>query len=590
MAIPSQRITSDLLSFPAYTPAETLSDTTRHLCGAAYLDTGFSDVVIREVLEDERRAVPPSFGFDLDPVVRHCLRARRLMLARDAVVTGLVLLGLVLAPGPTLGWLGVGAIVLIRKSPWARRLAPNARAGLYGVIAVLALVSACCLGAVWGPMLNGFSFSSATESAFDQSISEPTETDLYGILLLSFFLPLALGFVTFLLLLRFRRQTYEILVRELAPERPVQQWAVSNGRIERRLNRIAAGQRGNITVQESDPFLGAGNVMHGWSFAITLRTAKSSGGLPGPGPSGWGPAGSGEPVRLDAVELVTHVRDAVLRMRDSALPERERVAGLYPVPHVVADGVRRQEDPLLEPRSSMPYSMASDEALEAIIRTPQGGLRYYERFVVPLGGKRIDADDGKMVLPAQSLGCEVAVFVHLAVEGGTLYAELMATLLPPVQRRYQLADMLNEDRLTSRAVRDTLRGFAGDTAGAPSRLVGGLRRNRNILRRMNEASQDSQEFRAYDYGARLSVREFAAEPDVHKFLQALDGWKYVKLLDRVVSEAIIDFLTDHGVDTTEFRAGVAYVHNQFGGIDISGGQVNLGGANVSFTQLSHAHT
>ncbi|MEU8817645.1 hypothetical protein [Actinoplanes sp. NPDC048796] len=60
-----------LLSMPSSMPGTTLNDATRQLCGAPYLDTGFANDVIREVVEPERKAVPPSYGFDLDPVVRH---------------------------------------------------------------------------------------------------------------------------------------------------------------------------------------------------------------------------------------------------------------------------------------------------------------------------------------------------------------------------------------------------------------------------------------------------------------------------------------------------------------------------------------
>ena len=72
------------------------TETTRYLCAAAYLDRRFADWVVDEVLESELRATAPSHGVDLTPVVRHCVRARQLYLVRDAVLTAVVLGGVVL--------------------------------------------------------------------------------------------------------------------------------------------------------------------------------------------------------------------------------------------------------------------------------------------------------------------------------------------------------------------------------------------------------------------------------------------------------------------------------------------------------------
>jgi hypothetical protein len=109
MVAPAQRTDSEpLLSMPTYTPASTFSDDTRRLCCAPYVDIGFANAVIREVVQSERKAVPPSFGFDLDPVVRHCLRARRLLIVRYALVTVVLTAGLVTSPVATVTWLACG--------------------------------------------------------------------------------------------------------------------------------------------------------------------------------------------------------------------------------------------------------------------------------------------------------------------------------------------------------------------------------------------------------------------------------------------------------------------------------------------------
>ena len=87
--------------------------------------------------------MPPSYGFDLDPVVRHCLRARRLLLIRYALVTGLLLIGLCLNAFTTVAWLGLCAVVVGLRSRAIRDLPRSVR--LAGIAAIATLVL-CFLG------------------------------------------------------------------------------------------------------------------------------------------------------------------------------------------------------------------------------------------------------------------------------------------------------------------------------------------------------------------------------------------------------------------------------------------------------------
>ena len=87
------------LSVPAYErTSDRLSPTTRHLCSAPFLIPGFADAVVHELIGEQQRSVPPSHGFDLDPVIRQCFRVRRLTLARDGLNTLLYLSALLLQP------------------------------------------------------------------------------------------------------------------------------------------------------------------------------------------------------------------------------------------------------------------------------------------------------------------------------------------------------------------------------------------------------------------------------------------------------------------------------------------------------------
>jgi hypothetical protein len=426
MSAPQPHQPQPPLSTPAYVPAQTLSATTRQLCCAPYVDIAFANDVIREVVEEERRAVPPSFGFDLDPVVRHCLRARRLLIGRYGVVTLLVAIGLCAAPQWTLPWLAICGIITCARSVRFQRLGT-------------AVIALCCCAVLWTTSVNalisgtiatnGVNPDGTTLSPVQQRVQDFLVATTGGVFQV---LPFALGIFTFLALFLYRRRAYDILATELAPGVQAVPPPVHSARVARRLAIVAAIQRGNVTVQERYPFLGSGTVTHGWSFAITLR----------PPGEHQGARTGGHPVpriAIDGVLLHQRVRDAVLGLRDAVLPDGEKIPGLFVTPHVVADGVRAGTDPLINPHTAVPHTLASDAAIRAVIGCPQGGLRHYDRIVVPAAGKAVHTGAGQLVVPAQDLGIGVTAYAHFAVEGGMLYAEFMATVLPPVQARFTRA-------------------------------------------------------------------------------------------------------------------------------------------------------
>jgi hypothetical protein len=562
-----------VFSMPVYQAVGKLSATTRHLCCAAYVDGGFANTVIREVVESERKAVPPSFGFDIDPVVRHCLRARRLLIGRYAVVTGLLVVGLVLAAGWTVAWLAVCATAIGMRSASVPR--PVRR-----TVVALVVLFLMCGGVLPVLMMNlpQFADSPVGSGYSDYSSATPDLDTIAGAGGSGFsaIVPLMLAAAMVATLFLSRRHAYGIITTELAPDAPASAPRTGNSRIEWRLDAVAAMQRGNIGVHDVDPFAGAGWLEHRWSFTVPL-TPKAN-------------AGDDDAerrrrrIRLDTGALDRAVENAILALRGSGLSDGERIPGLYVVPYVAADGHRRTDDPLIDEYTRTPRTQAAPETLAAIRDCPQGGLRHYLRAVVPVDGKEIRTEGGLPVLPPHSSGIGVTAFIHFAVEGGMLYAEFVATVMPQVRGLYQVGDNLRPERVPARAARDTAREFLRDNLMGPVHLA---RIGWDAIRlnsRMERAGRAADEFRHYDFGARFSVRELAAEWPTVKFMQRLDAQKYVALLDRTVSEAIVSFLDERGVDTDEFRTAVTNVLNDYSSHHNNSGGQQVYGDNNKVTQ------
>ena len=69
------------------------------------------------------------------------------------------------------------------------------------------------------------------------------------------------------------------------------------------------------------------------------------------------------------------------------------------------------------------------------------------------------------------------------------------------------------------------------------------------------------------------MRELATEPRYSRYFQRLDKEMHVKIVERRVLDAIVSFLDEHGVDTSELKHRRETILNQ--GVMISGGDVKF---------------
>ena len=72
-----------------------VTEATRYLCAAAYLDGKFRESVISQLVEQKHNAIAVSYGIDPVALLKHCLAARRLDTIRTVLLTLCVLLTLI---------------------------------------------------------------------------------------------------------------------------------------------------------------------------------------------------------------------------------------------------------------------------------------------------------------------------------------------------------------------------------------------------------------------------------------------------------------------------------------------------------------
>ncbi|MDG6107909.1 hypothetical protein Daura_34370 [Dactylosporangium aurantiacum] len=514
-----------LFSMPDAAPARRLpSTTTRRLRTAVHLDPGLAARVVAELTDDPRRAVVPSVGFDLEPVLCHALRARLLVTARDVSLTAVLVAALVLAPRTAAAVLLAGAAVALCRARVVRAAPPAGRA-LFAAALVFALVAAVgaaltVLAAV-APAGGGFA---GPPPGGGGSAAVPPGGWL-GVAPGAGWLTAAPGPRMWAGVAVLVAGTVAAHLGHLwwtgaaltAATHPVPRRAATAARVAT----VAAAQRGNVVFSRADPFVGAGPRMRGWSVAVALRTDDAG---------GYRPRG---PATLDPVLLRRHVGQALQGLGDGA--GHAGLPGLSVTPYLAADGIRGAGDPLLD--GGTPLPLASREALDAVVRGPQEGLRHYDRVVIVPRARAVTTAEGRPVLPSDDGDGHVSVFVHTAIEASVLYVELSAHVLPPI------GTSCAEPPAVAVPVE-----LLTHLTGAPWRLA------RTAAHRARAAARRRRRGGWHDHSARLGVRELVGDPGAA--LPALEAAKYVKIVERVVVEAVADFLERYDLDAAAFRAEV----------------------------------
>jgi len=520
------------------------SAATRHLCAGAYLDDVFRDDTLRHVYYQPRRIVAPSYGFQLVPVLWHCLRARRADIIRDIAIVALFLVALTVSKsavvvvvslllvqhfGVAVWRLGRDTIRAIRAGDdlGIRRFLARGMQLLFGM-AIASVAFFFMLS-----ILAGIAVNSLESSPFEDPLADPSAVVAQALLLFVAGLMLALVAIALPAIVGlWRQRQIERLVpgtRQQFPPRT------------QRFVEIQSQQGGNTVVYAGyRPFVGAGEPIDTSGFAQRLVRAPAN------GLAVFGLANEGDrefaEIPFTTEDLVNHLRGHL-----GALT-REQGAGWLLPGLVVEDRV------FLSGTEVSHLSPYTDPATVAeIIRNPTGPARHY------LAGQVISWR-GELV---------TTVHVHASVQGRSLYLEITTTALPPCDETYRIVDQVNGTgpiaylRALVRGIADTPR----TVAAAPFRLVRALI---DQIATSATVVAGTALPPGFDYGARVSVRELGAATFTRNHTQTEDILKQKRIIERRVFAAVLDFLDAHGVDTTEYRQRAANILNA-GAVNVGSG-------------------
>ena len=521
-----------------------LSNSTRYLCAAAYLNPAYTNTVIRE-LAASHRGVAPSLGIDLIPIIRHCLNARKAQLLRDILLTVLLIIGLYLATAPIIAIAIISfCLSFLPGVDWERRsLGVKVLAALGIAVVLVVIILFFVLGSFFGEVSGGSTPSLG-----------PLATGLETLMVVLAFLVL-IGSV----LVGYAHSMYRTFSDRLRPGGDAGHFDRASDEVEARIAEVAAAQRGNMTIYGGDnPFIGTGPRLRDedWSIAIELDRA------PGPGRNSSRAANKSDSyVPIDPVELHQAIRTRLLKVKDEGLPENERISALSMHDHVVGDGHCRWDSPVIDQARAIPYSQATSDAIDALIRHPAAGLRYYLRVCVSDEGQPVWARRGK-VIGSTDQEIAVSAFIYVAVEGRMFYLQFVPRLLPPINDRYHLVDRLpkvSSREFMVKVILHAARTSFRDMIWAPFRIIGTVVTMIGERWSYRAEAKSASDYLFADIGARISVREFGGSAAARNHIQVLDTAKYVKIVQRLVLDKVLDFLKDKGIDTSAYQESASAI-------------------------------
>jgi hypothetical protein len=338
--------------------------------------------------------------------------------------------------------------------------------------------------------------------------------------------------------------TYRVVARRMLPGRfeAEREMQTDDPRVLARMGEIEDAQRGNVTVYSGfTPFVGVGFEHAAWSFAVNVAQGRS--GIEGPV----------TPRPFAIADLYDHVTD---RIRALAVPGLELEDRLY------VDGRRVGRDPRFVPDFfGRPICGVEPAAIRELLGADGETARHYK--VV-----RVVGWGGELVL---------SVYLRfLRVDRG-LFVEASTFLLPPLGKDCHVVDGVHPEP----GWRENLR-LLGEAAAstpllwvtAPLRVAEELR---TPVRRWSAARRTRRQLRAdplYDRGAMASIRDLERSSAYRQYFQKLDREMYHKVIEGQLIDAIVEFLDDHDVDTSELRQRGATVLNN--GVMVTGGTLQAG--------------
>ncbi len=307
----------------------------------------------------------------------------------------------------------------------------------------------------------------------------------------------------------------------------------------RKLNLISEQQNANVVVYSGfSPFVGAGIDLGGWSFSLNVHKGKDNLG------------NCLEPQSFEIRELYDCLIIAVQELNFEGLTIEDKI---------FVNGKDLKEDQRLLPDPlGVPTPRVDANVIDEFKDKSTHSIRHYTCV-------RITDWKGELVL---------SVFLRLTKTGSTFFTEANYFLLTPVAEQYRKVDSMRP----SLGIKGTLKMFGvaivkGLLLWYLSVLILLFKVGRFFYRWSERRNRQRlvEEDPNFDYGASGTLRQYVSSSQYRRYFQKLDKEMYVKTLERLILDRIIQFLDGKNIDTSDLKDRRATILNQ--GVIVTGGAV-----------------
>ena len=300
----------------------------------------------------------------------------------------------------------------------------------------------------------------------------------------------------------------------------------------------ADGPQNLIVYGGYSPFVGSGYGIGGWSFSVNLERTRDD------------LSASGAAIPFESSELIAFVGSRLDRLH---IPSLQQYEALF------ADGRHIRAHAALLSNDQGPKRRIPLAAIQTLDDLPAAGTRSYLCISVTDWS-------GEIVL---------SVYLRCARGDSNLFVEASYFLLTPLQPAFYKIDEM-DPRLRA----DALFGLIMQSiVTAPFMLVigvfdvlGAVFRPFSRLSERGRIRQSMERNPRFNFGAVTSIREMGMQNYYRVYFQQLDKERHVKTIKQCTIDAIVDFLSDHNIDTSDIRDRRTAILNN--GVIVSGGDLN----------------
>ena len=288
------------------------------------------------------------------------------------------------------------------------------------------------------------------------------------------------------------------------------------------------------------PFVGAGSDFGGWSIAIALDKPKQS---------------FGQPQLIEQFEIAD-----LYTALDTGL-DSLNMQGIDKQDCFFASGTDlRGESELLPDIYGRPVQRIEAAAAAKYLYRDDIKVRHYRSYrILDWGGE-----------------IALSYYIRCSRRGNTLFVETKRFLLTPIATSYRTVDTMTPMDLSEQL--GSL--LAALIVGPIQALVSPIWVLMEIQRIFTSTFSSEDRGRRllieknplFNYGTVQSLRQSVSGGEYGHYFQKIDGDFYNKLFEREVLDTLVEFLDEHGIDTSEIKERQTTILNS--GVIVQGGDVN----------------